>query len=218
MTFTQFSLFLVAALFFVTVPVAGKYFRLLNTLFHEIGHVTVSFLSGGGIHHIRLFHDTSGAAYVSSKNRLSLILTALAGYPFASAMAFGCFWLIMNGYTDWMYYTLFGVLIISLLFWVRNGFGLLWTALFLAGTAAVYFYAPAVLQHGYIQMVAAILLVESIRSSWVIFYLSLVSPQSAGDAADLKKATWITARFWGVLFFLQSLYFGGYLVFGAFFF
>lgn len=217
MTFTQFILFIAAALLLVTIPVAGKYFRLLNTLLHEIGHVLASLLSGGGIYHIRLFKDTSGAAYISSKNRLSLIFVALAGYPFASGMSFVAFWLVVNGYMEWVYYTLFSVLGMSLLFWVRNGFGLFWNSFFLAGTAGVYFYAPVLLQNSYIQLVTAILLVESIRSSWVILYLSIVSPQAAGDATDLKKATWITARFWGLLFFLQSLYFGGYLVFKTFF-
>ncbi|OES45403.1 M50 family metallopeptidase [Domibacillus iocasae] len=211
MTGSQLIIYITAAFLLIYIPVAGKYFRLLNTLLHEIGHVLASFVSGGGIYHVHLFRDTSGVAYTTTSNRLTSIITSLAGYPFASAAAFAAYWATINGYTEWLYYVLFIILAFSLLFWVRNWFGFFWIIAFLAGTTAVYRYAPDEILAMYIYLITAVLLVESVRSSWVILYLSIVSPQKAGDATALKKFTGISCRLWGLVFFLQALYFGVYL-------
>ncbi|MCI2254884.1 M50 family metallopeptidase [Domibacillus indicus] len=211
MTISQAMLFVGAAILLTCIPIAGKYFRVLNTLLHEIGHVLASLLSGGGIHHVQLFWDTSGVAYTTHANRLAAIVTSLAGYPFASASAFFVAWASLNGYTGWLYYGLFMILAVSLVLWVRNWFGFLWLVAFFAGTAAIYMYASGAVQQAYMYVITAVLLVESVRSSWVIFYLSLISPQKAGDASALKRSTGISSRVWGLLFLIQALYFGIYL-------
>ncbi|WP_046181192.1 M50 family metallopeptidase [Domibacillus tundrae] len=211
MTVSQFILFTAAAVILIYIPVAGKYFRLLNTLLHEIGHMLASLMSGGGIYHVHLFRDTSGVAYTTTSNRFTSIFTTLAGYPFASAAAFAAYWASSQGYTEWLYYALFTVLAVSLLFWIRNWFGFFWIVAFLAGTAAVYRYAPETIGQKYMYLITAVLLVESVRSSWVILYLSIVSPLKAGDASALKRFTGISSRLWGLVFFVQALYFGVYL-------
>lgn len=211
MAISQAVLFIGAAILLTCVPVAGKYFRVLNTLLHEIGHVLASLFFGGGIHQVRLFWDTSGVAYTSSANKVAVIVTSLCGYPFASVVAYLVAWASLNDYTEWLYYALFMILAISLVFWVRNWFGFFWLVAFFAGTAAVYMYASGTIQQTYMHVITAVLLVESIRSSWVIFYLSLVSPQKAGDATVLKRSTGLSSRFWGLFFLVQALYFGIYL-------
>ncbi|WP_052712180.1 M50 family metallopeptidase [Domibacillus indicus] len=204
-------IFIIAAVLLIYIPVAGKYFRLLNTLLHEIGHVLASLVCGGGIYQVRLFWDTSGAAYTTYSHRLAAIITSLAGYPFASVSAFAAYWGLRHGYTEWLYGGLFAVLGASMVLWVRNWFGFIWLAAFLAGTMAVYLYASETIQQAYVSLVAAVLLVESVRSSWVILFLSIKFPKNAGDASTLKKSTGISSRIWGLLFFLQALYFGIYL-------
>lgn len=212
MSITQFILFIAAAVLLISIPVAGKYFRILNTLLHEVGHVLASLISGGGIYHIHLFRDTSGVAYSSYSNRFTAIFTALAGYPAASGAAFLSYWALTNGFVEGMYIVLMSLLAVSLLLWVRNGFGFFWIAAFLTGTAAVYVYGEAPVRHGYMYLISAILLVESIRSSWIVFYLSVRSPLKAGDASSLKALTGISSRFWGLLFFLQALYIGSHIL------
>ena len=42
-------LWLLAGIAVVSLPIVGVYFRLLNTLMHEIGHAVMSLLMGGGV-------------------------------------------------------------------------------------------------------------------------------------------------------------------------
>ena len=80
-------IFVVVALILPRIPVVGKFFNIINTALHELGHALMALLTGGEVRKIELFNDTSGTTTTVSKNKFASVLVSLAGYPFA---AFSC--------------------------------------------------------------------------------------------------------------------------------
>ncbi|HBI03760.1 MAG TPA: hypothetical protein DDY49_07000, partial [Paenibacillaceae bacterium] len=58
--------YLLLAYLVTLVPVVGKYFSVLNTLFHEVGHGICALLFKGKIRSISLFANTEGEIVTSS--------------------------------------------------------------------------------------------------------------------------------------------------------
>lgn len=203
----SFIVYILVALVLTVVPVVGKYFRLLNTLVHEVGHVIVSLLTSGKVYKVQIFSDTSGVAYTGTNNWFSRVLTSLAGYPFASASAFGLIYLMSIDKTIWVFYIIMSLLLVSLVFWVRNIFGLVWICVFGFFTFMIHASGTENMFNIYITLIIAVLLVESVKSSFVILKLSIKSSSNSGDAYNLSQSTFIPAVVWGLFFAVQSVYF-----------
>ena len=88
-----FYYLLVVAFLLPRLPVVGKFFNIINTLIHELGHALMSLLLHGKVMKIQIFQDTSGVTTTKSDSKFKSTLVSLAGYPFASVMAFVCFFL-----------------------------------------------------------------------------------------------------------------------------
>lgn len=211
MTNVEMIGFIVVAFIVARIPVIGKYFKSLNTMFHEDGHIVMSLLTFGKAYKIELFANTEGVATTGSRFWLGKVLTSMAGYPFASFMAFVFYYFFVQAQFDVLFYGLAVVVVINLLLWVRNWYGIIWLISFIGLLGGLYYLG----NNTYIQyalfFVGAIMLVESIASAFTILRLSFKTPNDAGDTTNLRKYTWLSARFWGILFFSQSLYFG-YLI------
>ncbi len=197
----------VAAFLICRIPKVGVYLRCLNTLVHEVGHAIFSLLTSGSVERIELFGDTSGAAYTKSKNFFGKLFVPLAGYPVASFAGFGAFWLLENGKQDIFIYILGGISALSLILWVRNGYGIFWISTFSILLFCVWYFEIPALSFYFCYFFACILAIESLYSSLVILYLSMENPKGSGDAANLRKLTFIPAVVWGILFGAQALYF-----------
>ena len=87
---------LVAAFVLPKIPYVGKFFNVINTGIHELGHALMALVLQGQVLKIELFGDTSGAAVTKSANRFSAMLVSMSGYLFASAVAYLSFYLIFN--------------------------------------------------------------------------------------------------------------------------
>ena len=98
------------------------------------------------------------------------------------------------------FYGLGSVVVINLLLWVRNGYGIVW--LFSIGLilGGIYYLQDPQLMRYSMMFVGALLLVESLFSAFIIFVLSIKYPNDAGDATSLKQLTHLSARFWGFYF------------------
>lgn len=194
----------------------GRYFSNLNTMFHEDGHALMGLIVGKGVNRIELYTNNEGVAvtatYAGSRGWLPRVIIALAGYPFSSAMAYLFFYLLVHHHYDWLFYGLGSVVVINLLLWVRNGYGIVW--LFSIGLilGGIYYLQDPQLVRYSMMFVGALLLVESLFSAFIIFVLSIKYPNDAGDATSLKQLTHLSARFWGFLFFAQAVYVA-YLIF-----
>jgi len=190
------------------IPIIGKFFNIMNTAIHELGHALMTLFIDGKVHKIELWRDSSGVTVTQSKSKLSSFLIALAGYPFAATM--GWLLLLMNrvGYEKGVVVILPLFFLIMLIFWIRNVYGTIWTMLFvLLNCFLIYYNNPQwidIAAHFY----AIAIIVESLSSSLLILYLSIRHSDSAGDATNLYKITHIPAFFWGLLFCSFSVFMG----------
>ena len=194
-----FYWFLLAGLILPKIPVVGKFFNIINTAIHEFGHALVALLLHGQVNRIELFKDTSGTT-TTKTNRVGAFFVALAGYPFAVSVAWLSFYLIQNGAAKGLLLGLSLLFLIMLLFWIRNGYGVLWTILFCALNGYLFYLNNETYIAYAALFYATMLLAESVSSVLVLIWLSFKNPSSAGDATNLQKLTHVPAAVWSLLF------------------
>ncbi|MGO4347571.1 M50 family metallopeptidase [Paenibacillus sp. MCAF9] len=184
----------------------SAFFQNVNTLVHELAHALAALLLKGSVLHIYLYADQSGVTYTTYTDSWMLIPIALAGYTGSALFSLLLFFLYAKGKAR------FGLAIVAvaagvaLALFVRNDYGMAWSAGFLALTVLIYFAAPRWLRDFYYLLIAFICLVESIISPFVLLYLAITEPASAGDAAGLSDVTGVPAFVWSALFCLFSLW------------
>lgn len=201
-------LFIILALILTQMPIIGPYFSIVNTLIHEIGHALLSIATGGKVHSISLFLNTEGVTLASHRFWIGGFLTSVAGYLFASFVAFVFMILIHRKKSKHVLFILLATLLISLLLWIRNPYGLFWTITIIVGFSWVLAKGSKPVLDYLALFITTLLLVESVISSLEIMYLSFISPNHAGDATNLANITFlIPSPMWGIAFFIQSLLF-----------
>ncbi|MGG3468916.1 M50 family metallopeptidase [Neobacillus pocheonensis] len=204
---TKFFFFLVFAFLLIHVPIVGNYVKIINTLIHESGHALIALL-GGNVERISLFMNSEGATYSHQSTWVGSFFTSLAGYTFASFMAFLSFLLIGKKKQILLIDILLGFIFLNLLFWVRNPYGIFWLCSFAVGFLILLIKGGQGLRDHILLLIATVLLVDSVQSAYEILTISLVQPLAAGDAANLAQLTHIIpAPIWGIFFFIQSLWF-----------
>jgi Peptidase M50B-like len=203
----KFLLFIAIAIILTNVPIIGNYFRVVNTVIHESGHAIIA-LFGGKVHEISLFMNTEGVTYTSHSSWFGGFFTGGAGYVFSSFIAFLSFWFISRKQYKPIIIILLALIGLNLIFWVRNFYGIFWLITFGAAFIFLLYKGTAAIVEHFLLMIASILLVESIGSSFTIFLLSFTQPFAAGDATGLAQATKIIpAQFWGIVFICQAIAF-----------
>lgn len=203
----KFFIFVVAAIILTNIPIIGNYVKLINTVIHESGHALMA-LFGGKVHEISLFTNTEGVTYTSHSGWFGGFFTGIAGYVFSSFMAFLSLWLISRKKYKPLIIILLIFIVVNLVFWVRNFYGLFWLISFGAAFLLLLYKGSGSLVQNCLLLIASILLVESISSSFTILMLSFVQSNAAGDATGLANATvLVPAQFWGLFFFAQALAF-----------
>lgn len=204
----EFAVFIVAAFFLLNVKVVGPYLSIVNTLFHEFGHALAAILTFGKIDRIELFSNTEGTAWTSNPYWIGRVITSFSGYPFASAISFLFMYYLNVGNYLHILIIIALVVIFSLIFWIRNLYGFLWS---ISSIVALYFlvmYGSDFWIEKILFLIVSLMFVESIKSSWTILKLSFKQPLDAGDATNMwKSIVLIPPQVWGVLFFLQSVLF-----------
>lgn len=214
MELEQLYYYLIAAFLVSFIPLLRTLFCSFHTLIHEIGHAFAALLTSGKVYKIYLFANTEGLAKTSYRSILSGIFIFYFGYTFATLMAVLSFHFIFNGQLTALYYLYISLSLLSLLFWVRNLYGIFWVLLFLGSAILLEYYHLAGIREAFVLFFSSILLVQSVLSAFHIFYLSITNARDAGDATGLAELTYIPAFVWGLLFFAQSI--GGvYLIMDA---
>lgn len=207
MAIHEFIYYLAAAFVLGIIPVIGKYVAVINTLLHEVGHALMASILGGRVKSISLFSNTEGLAVTAHSSRISQNFTALAGYPFASMSGYSMLLAIKYGYSSYILLSWCALLVIAFFLWIRNLYGFFWALSFGAITYYVMFVNPS-FREPFGFFITAIVVVQSLLSSLVIFYLSITRPQDSGDAAHLAQSIrFIPAFAWGFLFAAQAVYF-----------
>ncbi|MBG9792729.1 membrane protein [Paenibacillus dendritiformis] len=198
--------FLVVAAVLTRVIPFSSFFRNVDTLVHELGHAIVTLLVSGKVLYIHLFADHSGVTYSSAAaHSWRFILIALAGYTVSTVFAVLLFYGYARGKQQTGLMAILIVTAISLLFFVRNGYGVMWCIGFLLLTAAICFCPWPWLRQGYYLLVAFIALVESVLGPVFLLILAVQNPGQAGDAANLARLTPVPAALWALLFTAVAL-------------
>lgn len=117
--------------------------------------------------------------------------------------------MISKDATKLLIFTYLAFLVLTLLLWIRNFYGFIWIISFGSLFLLLLVYSTDFYQEQIIYLITCIIFTESIKSACIIMYLSFKYPHDAGDATSLKEIIKvIPASIWGILFFVQSLYFG----------
>lgn len=198
--------YIVIALILTRTPYVGKYFKIFNTLVHEIGHVIMSMLTKGKVYHVHLNSDASGLAMTGNRGRISGILVSIAGYPFASLVALFMLYLKEEGHYNYLLIGVTVVLVVSVILWVRNAFGVMWLLLAASISFLFIYYGTDAFVEVYLNILIAVMLVESITTTIELVILTWLDKNNAGDATNLKNYTGIPAIVWSVMFSVVSIY------------
>lgn len=196
----MFIYYIIGAIVLTQIPYIGKYFRLYNTLIHEIGHVVASILTRGKVYHVKLNSDTSGEASTGTRGFFSRVIVSIAGYPFASLISFLLIVLIHQKQYEYILYGVIALVVISIVFWVRNWFGIFWLLLSGVVSYLLLVYGGATSIEVYIKAMVAVIFVESVSSTIELMYIVVKDKENSGDARNLRLSTGITEYFWGILF------------------
>lgn len=191
--------FILLAFLITKIPVVGKFFNIMNTAIHELGHALFSLLDGKVLK-IELFNTSEGVTVTKSRSKFNTFLVALSGYPFASFMAWICFYLLGHQFAKELIIGLSALFLLMLILWIRNRYGIIWVILFCLINFGVLYYNKPQITELVALFYSAVILTESVFSSLTILYLSITNPKQAGDTTVLKKITGIPAFFWGLLF------------------
>lgn len=186
------------ALVLVLWPATWPRVRIGTTIVHEAGHALVAVLVGRRLQGVRLHADTSGVTL--SRGRPTgpgMVAMLLAGYLAPAVLGLGAALLLADGRALLLLGSLVALLLL-LLVWVRNGYGLLVVVLVGVGTALVSWYADPRTQSAAALLVAWLLLLAAPRP-----LVELLAAGRAGrrgsDPDQLARLTRVPSVLWVLL-------------------
>jgi len=186
----------------------SEYFRNVNTLIHEMAHAVVTLLLSGNVVYIHLFEDHSGVTYSSLPEAWRIIPVSLFGYIGASLFVVQLFRWFAQGKQQHGLTALTVLAAIGLIVFIRNSYGMVWCAGFIALCAVASVIRWTSLRDLFYLLIAFICLVESVWTPIMLILIAVTSPEEAGDATNLEAATGIPAIAWAVVFTLVALWCG----------
>ncbi|TCZ76325.1 M50 family peptidase [Paenibacillus albiflavus] len=187
----------------------SSFFRNVETLIHEFGHALLTLVLSGKVHFIYLFSNHSGVTYSYVNERWQFIPIALAGYILSAILTIVLFWLYNRNQHRKGLIGLTILTLICVLFFVRNAFGVFWCIGFIALNIGAYLLPWKWVRDFYYLLISFICLVESVIGPMYLAFLSITSPASAGDAANLSRITFIPAIIWSLLFTVIAIWCAG---------
>lgn len=199
-------LFLIGSVFVTNLIPFSSFFRYLDTMIHEFGHASATLLLSGKVMYIELYADHSGVTRSLITKPWSRIPVGLAGYMSASLFAWLLFALHARSRQKEGLYTITLLAVVSLVLFVRNGYGMMWLAGFIALNVVVLLWGNRVVLKWYYLVLAFLTLEESVSGALYILILAINRPGQAGDSTLLAQASGIPAPVWGAWFLLFALW------------
>lgn len=186
--------------------------RLAVTVVHEAGHALVAVLVGRRLAGITVHSDTSGVTVSRGRPRgPGMVAMLLAGYLAPAVLGLLAALLFTHGHALALLWLLIAVLV-GVLVWVRNGYGLLTVLVLGAGLAAITRYAEPRTQAVLAALVAWVLLLAAPRP--LVDLLRRSKAQRRGSDPDqIARLTRIPTVLWILALLLANL--GGLIVGGA---
>lgn len=178
-----------------------RYFGLMATATHELGHAFAAVTSGQRLSGIRLHLDHSGTTTTYSRSRVAGVWSCFWGYPVPAIVGAAFIWCGVTGWGAAAMAVGMVVLAASLLF-LRNLAGFLITFAAIAGAAALAFLAPASVAGHAAVIFGLALLVAAVRDLAKLTHVHLRRRDRLGssDAYLLYRATSIPSAVWIAIF------------------
>ncbi|OCT15804.1 hypothetical protein A8709_09225 [Paenibacillus pectinilyticus] len=186
--------------------IPSAFFRNLDTMVHEFGHAVVTLALSGKVMYIELYSDQSGVTLSSMTKSWAIIPVSLAGYMTASLFA----WFLFSAYGRGKQRLGLQVMVVlsalSLVLFVRNGYGVTFLIGFIILTVVVLAFTPKWLSDFYYLLLAFLCLEESVFGPASLILYAVQNSRQAGDATNLAVHTGIPAIAWAVGFTLFALW------------
>lgn len=183
-------------------------FSVMATWFHEMGHGLTALLLGGSFAKLELFWGGSGLASAGAGGRIPSALVSaggLMGPPIA-----GFFFL--NASTRaatarlalWL---LGGVMLLSVVLWVRTLFGVVTVSVIGAGILFLARRGSVEVQAFCVKLIGVQACIASYRSRGYMFSdeVKIAGNLMHSDTAHIAQQLWLPYWFWGSTLFLASL-------------
>lgn len=199
-------LFLIGSAFLTHLIPFHSFFRYLDTMIHEFGHALTTLVLSGQVMYIELYADHSGVTYSMLTKPWSRLPVGLSGYMTASAFAWFLFSMHAKGKQRQGLIVITLLAAASLALFVRNGYGMLWLAGFIAVNIVVLTLAGKAIGNFYYLLIAFLSLEESVFGPFSLLITAFLTPSAAGDAALLQRATLFPAPIWAGWFLLFALW------------
>ena len=175
---------------------------LVSTVAHEMGHALTALLVGGNVAKVELNLDGSGVAFTSTTGRLDGALVSAGGLVGPAIAAALCFVFARSArVARWTLFLLGALLVLSLVFWVRNPFGVVYVLALAAALAAVGWRATAHVAQLVLVFVAVQLSLSVFSGSDYLFTESanVGGAQLPSDVSQMSEALVLPYWFWGVV-------------------
>jgi hypothetical protein len=178
-----------------------RYFGLLATVTHELGHAFAALMTGQRLGGIRLSLDHSGATTSYSRRPLAAVWSTFWGYPVPAVVGAAMVWSGFNGWGTAAMSAGTLVLLASFLF-LRNVIGVLITAAAVLAAALLVLFVPAAFIGHVMIGLGIALLVAAVRDlgKLAAVHLRHRNRLSTSDAYLLSRSTPFPAFVWIGLF------------------
>ncbi|MFB8371622.1 M50 family metallopeptidase [Pseudarthrobacter sp. NPDC055928] len=178
-----------------------RYFGLLATATHELGHAFAALMSGQRLGGIRLSLDHSGTTTSYSRGRLAAVWSGFWGYPVPALTGAALVWSGFNGWGPAALTAGSLTLLLSLLF-VRNLAGFLITVCAAAAGAALVFFVPHAFTGHVAIALGLALLVAAVRDVIKLMHVHFRRRDrlASSDAYLLYRSTSVPSFIWIALF------------------
>ncbi|MEX2461167.1 MAG: M50 family metallopeptidase [Paenibacillaceae bacterium] len=184
----------------------SAFFKNIDTLIHEFGHAVVTLALSGSVMNIALYADQSGVTRSAVTNGWSMLPIGLAGYMTASLFTWYLFASYAKGRQRSGLIMITLIATVTLVLFVRNGYGFTWLLGFIALNVIVLIFAGKGISRFYYLLIAFLSLEESVLGSIWLNLAAVLRPGRAGDATLLSQTTSVPALVWSLWFTLFAVW------------
>lgn len=191
----------VAAAIVLSVPrVTWRWFGLITTLVHELGHAFAAAITGRRISGIRINMNHSGSM-ASAGGNLSFAVSGAAGYPAPALTGLAMVWAVFAGYPSAALVVIAVWCGVTMLVFIRNAAGFLVLAAVAAAAGLLWWFGSSQAQSWTLLVVAVALIVGAVRGLLTVIavHVRRRAELHTSDAYLLWKATGIPSPVWLLL-------------------
>ncbi|MFI2856277.1 M50 family metallopeptidase [Paenibacillus sp. JSM ZJ436] len=198
-------LYLVGAAILTRLIPFSSWFRIMDTMVHELGHALATLALSGRVLSIELNPDHSGVTYSLVAPGWKSLVVSMAGYIPASLFSVLMFYVYARQKQGQGLLAITVTALLMIILFVRNGYGIWWLSIFIVITLVFYLIGGKI-RNAYYLLLAFLCLEESVMGPVTLLIYGVITPARAGDAANLAHQTPLPAVVWALIFLAFALW------------